>query len=417
MTISRALTLGLFFAAASCSRGGADDGNHPHADLAGSSQDLRMPGDSDGGGGHDLGQVHDLSGPGGPDLSGPVVCTASKAPDQTTTQTTTDNIPNPDEPYVFSVGSSVYTAMMGATRWQTWTGTGWSEMPIPWPTEITRNPDGSMRSPRIRSIGFRGVKELADGRTLFMAVDGSDQWLVTFDGATVRDPIKLTGEPLSATRTRDGRYQVLAGGRLTGGDPAKGWDTGTPVPMPTVAYTDVDMAATSDDRVVIVWTATAGSGRHVFVLSKPAGGIWGAAQDITPMWAVSAGWPLVAPSRDGGLVVAASGGSLSYTVPAVWRSKDALTFGTEDTILTGFVSANVLAIRANCLDQTLVALHNTIKTDTNTFEIYGRSGTGWTLLDSASGPYLEGAGCTAPANGRTFWGYAVPNSITLKATK
>ena len=51
------------------------------------------------------------------------------------------------------------------------------------------------------------------------------------------------------------------------------------------------------------------------------------------------------------------------------------------------------------------------------YEVYGHSGSGWTKLDSASGTYLEGAGCTAPADGRTFWGYAVPNSITLKAAK
>ena len=40
----------------------------------------------------------------------------------------------------------------------------------------------------------------------------------------------------------------------------------------------------------------------------------------------------------------------------------------------------------------------------------------WTLLDSITGTYLEGAGGTILPDGRTFWGYSVPNSLTLKAT-
>lgn len=120
-------------------------------------------------------------------------------------------------------------------------------------------------------------------------------------------------------------------------------------------------------------------------------------------------------ARDSGLVVGASGGSGSYAVPAIWRSADAVTFGREENILSGFVDASLLAVRATCLDSTLAVLNNRASMS-NAFELYVQKGAGWMQLDRTTGTYLQGAGATLLPDGRAFWGYAVPNSVTLKAS-
>src|SRR5262249_28689391 len=150
---------------------------------------------------------------------------------------------NPDEPYVFSAGGMVWSSMAFDNKWNVWTGTGWSESPIPWPAEIIKAMDGTTRDLRIHACNFRGVTELADGRALFMAVSGSDYGRGTFDGSTTSDPRKLTGPTLPCARSYDGRYYQLTGGRLYSGDPASGWDLGTPVPLPSLYWDEVDMAA------------------------------------------------------------------------------------------------------------------------------------------------------------------------------
>lgn len=406
-----------------CSRGGSgDDKDRSRGDLAGAFDDLRgQERDLSLGQASDLrGERADLAGGGGGgvDLGPPAMCTAARAPAHSTTSTTTRNIPSPDEPYVFAVGSTVYSVLSFGSTWSTWTGTGWSESPIPWPPEIAKNPDGTSRALRLHSCNYRGVKELADGRALFMAVEGSSYWLVSFDGVALREPLKLgTGGAIPCARTRDGRYHQLSGTRLLSGDPVSGWDSGTPVPLPTLSWSDVDMAATRDDRIVITYAAPkmGGGSRHVHVLSKPAGGGWGAVQDITPSWAVDAYGPQVVPARDGGVVIAASGGSGSYVVPAIWRSADAVTFGREENVLSGFIDASVLSVRATCLGSTLAVLRNRAGM-TTAFELYVQKGTGWVQLDRTTGTYLQGAGATLLPDGRAFWGYAVPNSVTLRAT-
>lgn len=413
-------------APAACSRGGSGsdpgDGRH-RGDLAGVFDDLRgeardQSGDSIRdlrGERSDLGGLGDLGG-GGADLGPPAMCSTARSPAHTTTTTTTRNIPDPDEPYVFSVGNSVYSVLSFGSTWSTWTG--WSESPIPWPAEIAKNPDGSPRTLRLHSCSYRGVKELPDGRALFMAVDGSSYWLVHFDGVALRDPLKLpSGGAIPCARTRDGRYHLLSGTRLLSGDPASGWDSGTPVPLPSLSWTDVEMTATRDDRIVIAYAAPkmAGGPRHVFILSKPAGGAWGTAQDITPSWAVDAYGPQAVPARDGGLIVAATGASGSYGVPAIWRSADAMTFGTPDNILSGFIDASLVTVRATCFGSTLAVLRNRAGM-TTAFELYVYKGTGWMQLDRTTGTYLQGAGATLLPDGRALWGYAVPNSVTLRAS-
>lgn len=407
-----------------CSRGGSGDGKD-RSDLAGVFDDLRSETkdqSSDSirdlrGEGTDLAGLGDAGG-GGTDLGPPAMCSTARSPAHTTTTTTTRNLPDPDEPYVFAVGNSVYSALSFASTWSTWTGTGWSESPIPWPPEIAKNPDGSTRALRLHSCNYRGIKELPDGRALFMAVEGSSYWLVSFDGVALRDPLKLpSGGAIPCARTRDGRYHQLSGMRLFSGDPKTGWDTGTPVPLPSLGWTDVDMAATRDDRIVITYAASkmTGSPRHVWVLSKPPGGAWGPAQDITPSWAVDAYGPQAVPARDGGLVVTATGGGGSYAVPAIWRSTDAVTFGAPENILSGFIDASVITARATCLGSTLVALRNRAGMMT-AFELYVQKGTGWVQLDRTTGTYLQGAAATLLPDGRAFWGYSVPNSMTLRAT-
>ncbi|MFO0572908.1 MAG: hypothetical protein U1A78_02835 [Polyangia bacterium] len=407
-----------------CSRGGSGDGKGG-SDLAGVFDDLRSETkdqSSDSirdlrGERGDLESLGDLGG-GGTDLGPPAMCSTARSPAHSTTTTTTHNLPDPDEPYVFAAGSSVYSALSFASNWSTFTGTGWSESPIPWPPEIAKNPDGSPRALRLHSCNYRGIKELPDGRALFMAVEGSSYWLVNFDGVALRDPLKLpSGGAIPCARTRDGRYHHLSGARLFSGDAKSGWDTGTPVPLPSLGWTDVDLAATRDDRIVITYAAAkmTGSPRHVWVLSKPPGGAWGPAQDITPSWAVDAYGPQAVPARDGGLVVAATGGGGSYGVPAIWRSTDAVTFGAADNILSGFIDASLITARATCLGSTLVALRNRAGMAT-AFELYVQKGTGWVQLDRTTGTYLQGAAATLLPDGRAFWGYSVPNSMTVKAT-
>jgi hypothetical protein len=240
---------------------------------------------------------------------------------------------------------------------------------------------------------------------LFVATLSNKRYLTAFDGNTFSAPLEMPAvqKLYGVAQTSDGLYHVLGDNKLYSGDAQSGWGPGTPAPLPSLATASYAvMAATAADRIVIAYAS--GSPRHLFVYSKPPGGAWTAPLDVTPQWAVSAQGPKIVAPPGGGVVVAVTGASTNYSVPAVWNSPDGLSFTDMDP--KNKLKGPVEELSADCLAAPLLILGSYVQ-----HNLYAVSGTGFTELDSKSWTYINGSSARQLSDGKIFWGIGSTGTV------
>jgi hypothetical protein len=368
--------------------GGGDDGG---GDDTGPDPDA-------GGGGDDAGPTPD--GGGGPAVD----CEPGIAP---TNAVVMSSISNLNFVEIVTAGGRVFaTAPFGvpASTWLRWTGSAWSQEPIPWPPEI----------PAASGVGR--VVQLASGDAIITVNGATGTWITVFDGFEMSPGVEApasAGNPWAFTRTSDGMLHVFGTiGTSTGNlhvevaqNPAGGWYPAAPLPVPGSSNDEVAIA-TTDDRLVVAWTNVffdADDPVHVHVTSRGPTTTWTAEQDITPTWAVRAYRLHAVAPRNGGAILGASGAG-----SVVWLSPDGVTFGEyEQASAYGFLSG----IHAQCLEHPIV-----VAGYQTSYRMEARVGGSWTTLKDRTLSYIDNAGAVILPDGKTYFALGESNQHEYFAT-
>jgi hypothetical protein len=308
-------------------------------------------------------------------------CTTPVAPTETTT-VSTDWDRNFDV-QVFSAGTNVFAMkpLGNGTAWLRWTGTGWSEEPVPWPSGLSQ--------PRT----IDRIVKVANGNALIV----TQGYLTTFDGTSMSSPVPLpvVNTPWAyAQSPTTGAYHVFGGDQEAISKPDGTWYPAAPIPFAVLqnAHPDATATVTADGRTVVVYHDVwffDDDPSHVHVLTHESGKAWTTDVDVTPTWSVHASHLYVYAPPGGGVVIGANGSS-----GVVWRSADATTFGDYESL--GIFDISDIA--GPCLDALVVTAGYQTRYDLLTVQ-----GTTWSQLASESHDYIDDAHAAMLPDGRTFW--------------